>query len=79
MKTMTCRQLGGACELAFHANTFDEMAKLSKNHGMEMFQKKDPAHLKAMEEMQQLMQSPEAMKKWFEDKRKQFDALPEDK
>lgn len=42
MKTMTCKQLGGACGLAFHANTFDEMAELSKNHGMEMFQKKIP-------------------------------------
>lgn len=77
MKTMTCKQLGGACELAFHANTFEEMAALSKNHGMEMFQKKDPAHLNAMGEMQQLMQSPEKMKKWFDDKRREFDALPD--
>ncbi|EPR68293.1 hypothetical protein ADICYQ_2763 [Cyclobacterium qasimii M12-11B] len=76
---MTCEQLGGACGLAFHASTFDEMAALSKNHGMEMFQKKDPAHLKAMGKMQQLMQSPDAIKKWFNDKRKQFDALPKDK
>ncbi|WP_339924551.1 DUF1059 domain-containing protein [uncultured Cyclobacterium sp.] len=79
MKTMTCNQLGGACDLTFHANTFDEMAELSKNHGKEMFQKKDPAHMQAMKEMQQLLQSPEAMRKWFDDKRKQFDALPEDK
>lgn len=79
MKTMTCKQLGGACGLAFNVNTFDEIAALSKNHGMEMFQKKDPDHLKAMKEMQQLMQSPEEMKKWFDDKRKQFDALPDNK
>ncbi len=77
MKTMTCKKLGGACGMAFHANTFDEMAALSKKHGKEMFQKKDPAHLKAMEEMQQLMQSPEEMNKWFEGKRKEFDALPD--
>jgi hypothetical protein len=31
---------------------------MSKQHGMEMFQKKDKAHLKAMNEMQQLMQKP---------------------
>ncbi len=30
MKTMTCRQLGGACDKKFHAETFDEMAELSK-------------------------------------------------
>ena len=77
MKTMNCKQLGGACEELFHANTFEEMAELSKQHGMEMFQKKDEAHLKVMEEMQQLMQKPEAMKEWFESKRKEFEALPE--
>jgi hypothetical protein len=75
MKKMTCKQLGGACNLEFQANTFEAMAELSKNHGMEMFQKADEAHLKAMNEMQELMKSPEAMKEWFENKRKEFDAL----
>jgi hypothetical protein len=79
MKTMTCKQLGGACELAFHANSFDEMAQMSKKHGMQMFQSGDEAHLQAMNKMQELMKTPEAMKEWFENKRKEFDALPEDK
>jgi hypothetical protein len=39
MKTMTCKQLGGACDKEFYANSFEEMADLSKKHGMEMFQK----------------------------------------
>ena len=77
MRTMTCKQLGGACELAFHANTFEEMATMSKQHGMEMFQKKDEAHLKAMHEMQTLMKSPEDMQKWFDNKRHEFDQLPD--
>ena len=38
MKTMTCVQLEGACDKAFHANSFEEMADISKKHGMEMFQ-----------------------------------------
>ena len=46
---------------------------------MEMFQKGDEKHLKAMNEMKELMNTPEAMKEWFENKRKEFDALPEDK
>jgi hypothetical protein len=79
MKTMTCKQLGGACEEEFHANTFEEMAEMSKKHGMEMFQMGDEDHLKAMNEMQELMKSPEAMKEWFENRRKEFDALLEDK
>ena len=53
------------------------MAELSKQHGMEMFQKNDEVHLKAMNEMQQLMQKPEAMEEWFESKRKEFELLPE--
>lgn len=32
MKTMTCKQLGGACNKEFHANTFDEIAEASKSH-----------------------------------------------
>ena len=78
MKTMNCKQLGGACEKEFHASSFDEIAELSKQHGMEMFQNKDEAHLKAMNEMQELMQKPEAMKDWFENKKKEFETLPED-
>jgi len=34
MKTMTCKQLGGACEERFYANTFEELAAISKKHGM---------------------------------------------
>ena len=78
MKTMTCKQLGGACDLAFHAHTFEEMANLSKQHGQEMFQKGDQAHLDAMNKMQTLMQTPEAMQEWFGERRKEFEALPED-
>ncbi len=79
MKTMTCNQLGGACEKEFHANTFEEIAELSKKHAMEMFQSGDQAHLKAMNEMQELMKTPEAMKEWFENKEKEFNALSENK
>jgi hypothetical protein len=77
MKTMTCKQLGGACNQPFTANTFDEIAALSKKHGMEMFQKGDQPHLTAMNEMQKLMTSPDSMNQWMESKRKEFERLPE--
>jgi len=79
MKIMTCNQLDGACDTAFHANTFEEIGELSKKHAMEMFQKGDKAHLDAMGKMRELMQTPEVMKAWFEAKRKEFDDLPETK
>lgn len=77
MKTMNCKQLGGACDKEFHANTFEEIANLSKAHGMEMFQKQEKEHLDAMNKLQELMKNPEALTEWFESKRKEFEALPD--
>lgn len=77
MKAMSCEQLGGACETVFRAGTFDEVAELSKQHGMEMYQKQDAAHLDAMQKMQLLMRDPAAMNNWFELKRAEFEASPE--
>jgi predicted small metal-binding protein len=79
MKTMTCKQLGGACDKEFHANSFEEIADQSKKHGMEMFQKGDEKHITAMNEMQNLMKTPESMREWFESKRKEFEEQSEDK
>lgn len=75
MKTMTCNQLGGACDKQFQADSFEEIAELSKQHGMDMFQKQDTDHLAAMNKMQQLMKNPNAMADWFDNKRKEFEAL----
>lgn len=78
MKTMSCKQLGGACDNAFQANTFEEIVELSKAHGMEMFQKQDKDHLEAMNRIQEMMKNPAAMAEWFESKRKKFEGLAED-
>lgn len=78
MKTMTCRELGGACDIKFQAETFGEMAELSMQHGMEMMQQKDEAHLKAMENMKKIMKNPEKMNEWFQLKKIEFDTLDED-
>lgn len=77
MKKMSCKQLGGACDIEFHASTFEEMANLSKKHAMEMFQNGDKKHIDSMNEMQKLMQSPSDMKSWFEEKRNDFNSLEE--
>lgn len=78
MKTMTCNELGGACDTKFQAETFEEIAEKSKQHGMEMFQKAEPAHMQAMEGMKEKMQDPKAMQEWMDKKKKEFDNLPED-
>jgi len=74
---MTCNQLGGACDLEFHAETFDEIAKMSHDHGKEMFQQNDEAHLNAMQEMRSKMNEPDSFQNWMDSKRKEFEAIPE--
>ncbi len=76
MKTMTCTQLGGACDLEFRAETFEEIAEMSKKHGMEMFAKNDEAHLAAMRKMKEFGSKPGAFDEWMAARRADFDALP---
>lgn len=75
MKTMTCSDLGGACDKVFRAENFQEMAKLSQRHGAENMN--EPAHAAAMEKMTELMQDPDGMQAWLTNKEAEFNALPE--
>lgn len=78
MKTMTCRQLGGACDQEFKADCFDDMAELIKAHGVEMFKKQDRPHLEAMQRVFALMHDPDFLQEWSDSKQKEFDALPDE-
>ncbi|WP_276371758.1 DUF1059 domain-containing protein [Chryseolinea sp. H1M3-3] len=78
MKTMTCKQLGGACNQTFSANTFDEIAMMVSKHAREMVQQGDAAHIAAMNEMRSTMTSPEATNAWMNEKRNAFNSLPND-
>jgi hypothetical protein len=78
MKTMTCKQLGGACDLAFQGETFEVVAQLSKVHGAAMSHIQDEAHLAAMQAMMGLMKDPQALTDWMKARRQEFDALPDD-
>ena len=79
MKKMTCKQLGGPCDIEFHAETFDEMVRMSQQHGMEMAKQGDAEHIAVMESMREGMDDPEAMHEWVGRARMEFDALPEDR
>lgn len=78
MKSMTCKELGGACHQTFSANSFDEIAKMVSHHAREMVQQGDAAHIEAMNDMRNKMTSQEAMNAWMDEKRKAFNALPND-
>jgi predicted small metal-binding protein len=44
MKTMTCKQLGGPCDLAHHGNTADEVIKAQDAHLKKVVASGDEAH-----------------------------------
>lgn len=75
MKTMTCAQLGGACNQEFQAQTFKEMAELSRTHAMKMLEQGDQAHIEAMDAMQLLMQEEGALQEWMKGREAAFNAL----
>ncbi len=78
MKTMTCKQLGGACDKIFQANTFEKMIELSMQHGIEMKEQNEEAHVIEIEKMKVIMLNPNTMHEWFGKKKAEFDALAED-
>jgi len=77
MKSITCKDIGGACDLEFQGYTFEEVEAQSKKHGMEMFQKNDQQHLEAMEEMKDLYSNENEFAQWYQSKKDYFENLPE--
>jgi hypothetical protein len=78
MKTMTCRQLGGACDLAIHGETADDVIKAQDNHLNEVVAAGDTAHEQALKEMKGRWKHPIKGMGWYKDTKRRFAALPED-
>lgn len=74
MKSMTCNQLGGACEIVFTGETFEELAAQSQEHGRDMFGANDGPHMAAMGAMMELMKSGE-MDSWMAARKAEFEAI----
>jgi hypothetical protein len=74
MKSMTCNQLGGACDLVFSGETFDDLAAQSQKHGKEMFGVNDGPQMAAMSAMMEIMKSGE-MDSWMAARKSEFEAL----
>lgn len=73
MKEMTCNQLGGACDKVFKAETFQEIAQQSQQHGMEMMKQNDKSHLEAMNKMRNMTE--EEVNMWMKEKKAEFENL----
>lgn len=78
MKTMTCRQMGGPCDAAFHGNTGDEVIKAQDRHLKEAVANGDETHTDALKSMQARWKNPIGGMGWYMKTKKAFAALPED-
>lgn len=78
MKTMTCRQLGGPCELAHRGETADEVIQAQDKHLKEAVKNGDSAHDQARNEMKYRWLHPKKSLGWYNDTKAAFAALPED-
>ena len=79
MKTMTCNQMGGPCDVPFHGNSADDVIKAEDKHLKEMVAKGDETHKNALKMMKDRWKNPIAGMGWYIKTQKAFAALPEDK
>jgi predicted small metal-binding protein len=78
MKTMTCRQLGGPCDLEHRANTADEVIKAQDRHLKEAEQTGDATHRPARDAMKGRWRHPKRSMDWYGEMKQAFADLPED-
>jgi hypothetical protein len=78
MKTMTCKQMGGACDAPFHGSKADEVIKAQDHHLKEMVAGGDEAHSSARQSMKDRWKNPVSGMGWYMKTKKAFAALPED-
>jgi len=78
MKTMTCHQLGGPCELAHIGDDANEIIKSQDSHLREAVAAGSPEHEPALQDMKGRWRRPISGMKWYRQVQRDFEALPSD-
>jgi hypothetical protein len=78
MKAMTCRQLGGPCDLAHHGADANEVIKEQDRHLHDAVATGDSAHEPALTAMTGRWKRPVSGLKWYRQARRDFAALPDE-
>jgi predicted small metal-binding protein len=78
MKTMTCQQLGGPCDLELRGASADDVIKAQDRHLREMVDGGDETHQPALAGMKGRWKNPIAGMGWYRRTKRDFAALPED-
>jgi hypothetical protein len=77
VKTMTCRELGGPCDLAHHGATANDVIKAQDRHLNEVVAGGDETHVAALKEMKGRWKHPVSGMGWYRKAKRDFAALPE--
>jgi hypothetical protein len=75
MRTMTCRQLGGPCDLAHRGNDANEIIHAQDQHLKDVVADGDTAHEPALKDMKGRWRRPVSGMKWYRQVQRDFDAL----
>jgi predicted small metal-binding protein len=76
MKTLTCRDLGGPCEVKISGNSFEEIGEKCQTHVMEEISKGDKDHVEAIGKWKNMSEAQQAgMMEGFA---KKYDEAPEE-
>lgn len=78
MKTMTCSQLGGPCDMQLHGTTADEIIKAQDQHLKDMVAGGDTSHESALADMKGRWRRPLSGMRWYKQTKRDFADLPED-
>jgi len=78
MKTMSCAQLGGPCDLPLRGSTADEVIKLQDQHLKDAVAGGDQTHADALRAMKGRWRRPLKGMGWYRDVKRDYAALPED-
>lgn len=78
MKTMTCQDLGGPCDLAHSGESADDVIVAQDKHLKEVVKAGDTDHVPAREDMKGRWRRPKKSLDWYRDVKKRFAELPED-
>lgn len=77
MKTMTCKQLGGPCDLELRGQTANDVIKAQDRHLKETVAQGDTTHEGALKAMQGRWKNPIAGMGWYRQAKRDFAAQPE--
>jgi hypothetical protein len=75
---MTCKQLGGPCDLAIQGNTADEVIKTQDKHLQDMVANGDESHERALKAMKGRWKRPISGMSWYKGVKKDFASLLDD-